>query len=120
LARIKYSSEALNDLTSIKSYITNDLQNPNAAERVNIRILRKNRLLETAPKIGAPLSSVIDIDTDYRFLIAGNYLSFYRYTEIDNTCYIDRVLYKRRDYMTILFGNHNEPEYPENDEDIDD
>ena len=117
MAKVKYAPEAQNDLVAIKSYIKNDLGNSTAAESVIKRITKKGRLLETAPQIGTPLSSVIDIDTDYRFIRAGNYLSFYRYNEYDNTCYIDRVLYIRRDYLTILFGNVEDIDDTEESED---
>lgn len=43
------------------------------------------------------------VETDYRFVISGNYLSFYRYR--DDTIFVDRILYARRDYMKILFGD---------------
>jgi plasmid stabilization system protein ParE len=44
----------------------------------------------------------MDIDTDYRFLVSGNFLAFYRIDE--NDVHIIRVLYGRRDYTAILFG----------------
>ena len=43
------------------------------------------------------------MESDYRFLVSGNYLVFYRAYGKD--VYIDRVLYGRRDYMLILFGD---------------
>ena len=49
--------------------------------------------LENFSEIGAPLSSVTDIESDYRFLTSGNYMVFYRVNEQD--VYIDRVLYGR-------------------------
>jgi len=104
LAKIVYSPAAMDDLSGIKSYIANELQNPAAAIRTAARITKKLRLLETAPEIGAPLSSIVHIETGYRFLVSGNYLSFYRY--IEGICYIDRILYNRRDYIAILFGDH--------------
>ena len=52
--------------------------------------------------MGAPLSSIVDIETDYRFLVCGNYTAFYRYDE--KFVYVIRVLYSRRDFMKILFG----------------
>ena len=57
------------------------------------------------PLAGALVSSAvkIDIDIDYRFLVCGIYLSFYRIQEDD--VYIDRALYGRRDYLAILLGN---------------
>ena len=119
MPKVKYSPEAQYDLIGIQAYIEKDLQSPAAAKNVVRRILQKNQSLGTAPKIGAQLSTFIDIDTDYRLLAAGNYYSFYRYIENDKTCYIDRILYKRRDYLTILFGNSNDNKGPENDESID-
>ena len=116
MAEIKYSYESQKDLIEIKSYIENDLKSPASAERVLKRIALKIRLLETMPQIGTPLSSVIDIDTDYRFIKAGNYLCFYRFIENDTTCYIDRVLYKRCDYVSILFDSTQEIASTENDD----
>ncbi len=66
------------------------------------KIMQTVRLLASQPKIGAPLSSIVDADTDYRFLVCGNYTAFYRYES--KTVFIDRVLYGRRDFMKILFG----------------
>ena len=57
--------------------------------------------LRTFPDSGAPLSSIIDLGTNYRFLVCGNYTAFYR-TE-NNAVLIVRVLYGRRDFMRILF-----------------
>ena len=116
MAKIVYSPEAKDDMVGIKSYIENDLLNPSASERVLIRIAKKIRLLETAPQIGTPLSSVIPLDTNYRFLVAGNYMAFYRYMENDNTCYVDRVLYCKRNYISILFGEISDQDEKTDDE----
>ena len=51
--------------------------------------------------IGTPLSSIADVDSNYRFLISGSDMVFYRAN--GNDIYIDRVLYGRRDYMRVLF-----------------
>ena len=59
-------------------------------------------MLVDFPLSGAPLSSVVGFETDYRFLVCGNYIAFYR---TDNqTVNITRVLYGRRNFMQILFG----------------
>lgn len=57
-------------------------------------------------EMGAPLSAIVDFETDYRFLVCGNYTAFYRFE--NRTVYIVRVLYGRRDFMRILFGEPNE------------
>lgn len=100
---ILLSKEAQNDLMEIKDYIEEDLQNPEAARSTVARIIKSIRVLQNYSKAGALLSSVTDVESDYRFIVSGNYISFYR--EHGDNVYIDRILYARRDYMRILFGD---------------
>ncbi len=96
------SPDAQNDLAEIKSYITKDLENPQAAMSVVSKIMKTIRLLRERALIGTPLSSTADVSTDYRFLVSGSYMVFYRASGKD--VFIDRVLYGRRDYLRILLG----------------
>ncbi|GHU64407.1 hypothetical protein AGMMS49983_10060 [Clostridia bacterium] len=102
MTKILYAPEAADDLIGIRDYIRDELKNPTAAENVLTRITQSIRNLETSPEIGTPLSKNIRIDTDYRYLVSGNYITFYRYA--NSVCYIDRVLYGKRDYLAILFS----------------
>ncbi len=101
MADIKFSPDAINDLQQIKAYITNELCNEQAAVSTVAKIMEHINRLRTFPDSGAPLSSIIDLGTNYRFLVCGNYTAFYR-TE-NNAVLIVRVLYGRRDFMRILF-----------------
>ncbi len=101
--KLQISPKAKNDLVEIKGYISQELCNPQAAISLVSKITKKLRLLSEHPIIGAPLSSVVDIQTDYRFLVCNNYLIFYRYE--DEVVFVSRILYGRRNYMRILFGN---------------
>lgn len=105
------SKEAQNDLAEIKAYITEELENPDAALATIGGITKKIRVLKNQAYVGTPLSSVADTKSDYRFLVSGNYLVFYRAYGKD--VYIDRVLYGRRDYMRILFGDAQSDETDE-------
>lgn len=105
---ISYSPEAQNDLDEIWEYISVELCNPQAAENTVNKIMDTVDELKDFSEIGALLSSVTEVESDYRFLISGNYMIFYRV--IDKDVYIDRVLYGRRDYLRILF-----PDLPRND-----
>ena len=58
--------------------------------------------LKDFAEMGALLSSVADVGGDYRFLVSGNYMVFYRVNGRD--VFIDRVLYGRRDYLRVLFS----------------
>jgi len=104
--KILYSREALRDLDEIWEYIAFVLQNRSAASRMIDRILDAADQLEEFPEIGALLSSIADIESDYRFLVTENYLTFYRTG--DNNIYIDRILYGRRDYLRVLFEKPEE------------
>ena len=97
------SEEAQNDLLEIKAYIEEDLLNPSAALATVSRITKSLRILQNHAQAGALLSSIADIESDYRFIVSGNYISFYR--AYGREVYIDRILYARRDYMRILFGD---------------
>jgi addiction module RelE/StbE family toxin len=99
--KLAISPQARKDLEGIKTYISEELENPIAAVNVVSRITKKIKLLKNTPGIGAPLLSKVPFETDYRFLVCGNYLAFYRYEE--KTVFIDRVLYGRRNYVKILF-----------------
>ena len=67
--------------------------------------------LENHAELGALLSSIADVESDYRFLERGSYLTFYRVQGSD--VYVDRVLYGRRDYLRILFGDTPDEETTE-------
>jgi len=100
--KIQVTPEAKNDLVEIRKYITNDLQNPSAALNVIKKITKRIRKLSGFPLMGTALSSIVDIETDYRLLVCGSYSAFYRFD--DEYVYIIRVLDSRRDFMRILFG----------------
>ena len=99
--KIHYSPESRRDLDDIWDYIVSELQNRSAAERVIDCIIDAVDPLKNFAEMGTPLSSIADIGTDYRFLVSGNYMVFYRVQ--GNDIYIDRVLYGRSDYMSVLF-----------------
>ena len=101
--RVRYSAAAIQDLEQIGDYIATTLKSPMAALNTVGKIQDAADKLADFPLMGSPLSSIVEVETDYRFLPSGNYLVFYRaQTDI---VYIDRVLYGRRDYIAILFGN---------------
>lgn len=102
MAKIMYTPAALRDLEQIGDYIAEDLQNPTAALDTVNKIQDGIDKLAEFPQMGAPLSARYEDVGDYRYLVCGNYLAFYR-EEAENV-YIDRVMYGKRDYISILFG----------------
>ncbi len=106
MAKLNISPQASRDIQDIKEYISRELESPDAALNIVAKIIKAIRGLADFPDMGSPLSSVIEVRTDYRFLVCGNYLVFYRHE--DGIAYVVRVLYGRRDYMKILFGGFSD------------
>lgn len=102
MAKINFSPDAIADLKEIKAYIANDLCSEQSAVNTIESIVNRIRQLAEFPEIGAPLSSIVNLEVPYRFLVCGNYTAFYK---VDgNEVLIIRILYHRRNFMQILFG----------------
>ncbi len=100
--KINFTPDALEDMKEIKAYITDELCSEQSAINTVKKIMDRVRRLADFPEIGAPLSSIINIEVPYRFLVCGNYTAFYN---VDgDEVHIIRVLYGRRNFMHILFG----------------
>ena len=101
MTTVRLSPAAKEDIKRIRTYICEELGNKTSAKNVIDRMIDSMRQLEQFHMMGAALSSVIEPETDYRFLVSGSYLIFYR---IEKNCvYVDRILYGKRDYLKILF-----------------
>ena len=63
----------------------------------------RSRPVENLCRVGNAAFSIADVSSEYRYLVSGNYMVFYRVQGSD--VYIDRVLYGRSNYMSILFND---------------
>lgn len=101
--KVIVAPKAQGDFLEIREYISDELQNTTAAKKAVAKITKKIWILQEHALIGAPLASVSDANSDERFLVSGSYLIFYHVNGSD--VFIDRVLYGRRDYLRVLFGD---------------
>ena len=102
MAKINFTPDALEDMKESKAYITDELCSEQSAINTVEKIMKHIRQLGSFPESGAPLSSIINLEVPYRFLVCGNYTAFYK---VDgDEVHIIRVLYGRRNFMQILFG----------------
>lgn len=102
MMKLRINPEVIEDIAEIKSYIRKELCNPSAADRIARKIVSAYKELKNTPFIGTPLDSVLEVKTDYRFLVCGNYLIFYKVK--DDVISVYRVMNGRRDYCRQLFG----------------
>lgn len=106
--KLHLSDEAQKDLIEIKRYIAEELENPKAALAVVSRITKSIRILRDYLYAGPLLSSVAEVTGDYRFIVSGSYIVFYRV--MAKVAYIDRILYGRQDYLRLLFPDVSDDE----------
>lgn len=99
--KIICSPKAREDLREIRSYISSELSNPAAANRISKKIMNDCSYLKDNPLLGAELKNKFDVDTDMRYLISNNYIAFYKI--VDNDIRVIRIRDGRTNYMQILF-----------------
>ncbi|KKE77847.1 type II toxin-antitoxin system RelE/ParE family toxin [Oceanobacillus caeni] len=102
MCQLRINPLAKQDLFDIREYITKELDNPGAGVDTIENIMGCYEKLKGFPMLGIELSSKMDVPTDYRYLICGNYLVFYKLDKVFVSIY--RILYSKRDYIKILLG----------------
>lgn len=95
-----YSPLARCDLDEILDYISCELGNPVAAHETVNAILDGAESLEGFPFVGSLVEGMPFLSEGYRFLPVRNYLIFYRV--MGTQIFVDRILYKKRDYSQLL------------------
>ena len=104
MAKVEFSPAAQADLDETAAYMENVLHNPGAALKFVQDAKKQLHILHDFPEMGTPVESA-DGEVIYRRLVCGNYVAVYR---VDgDTVYVDRILYGRRDYMALLFGDES-------------
>ncbi|MDR1128035.1 MAG: type II toxin-antitoxin system RelE/ParE family toxin [Treponema sp.] len=94
------STEALQDLKGIQSYIADEQESPQNALKVIESIISRIEGLLHFPDTGTLLAPKVDFETNYRYAKASGYLIFYRHEK--GGIFVDRIIHGRRDYITIL------------------
>ena len=102
MAKVFFTPLARQDLTEAGDYIAHRRHNRPAARNLIRKIQAAVKTLEQFPHSGTPLDAP-DVQVLYRYLVCGNYMVFYHIS--GEAVWIDRILYGRRDYLAILFGN---------------
>ncbi|MCL2055375.1 MAG: type II toxin-antitoxin system RelE/ParE family toxin [Oscillospiraceae bacterium] len=101
--KLNLTEPAFQDLKDIRTYISETLFSPKAAEDTVQKIIKTYKKLKLQPYMGASLRSKLNIDTPIRRLVCGDYLVFYEVKEIDDCVDIIRIIRGNRDYIKMLF-----------------
>ena len=102
MINVTVSREARKDLINIHRYISAELENPQAANRLIHELRSAVEDLRLFPRRGRPLDALISVHTEYRYLPCENYCIFY--LENEENVLIVRILHQRQDYLRALLN----------------
>lgn len=100
--KVFLSPEAARDLSQIKQYISTELKNRSAANRIVGSILKDLRELGRYPEQGPSIEALTGFQTELRILLCGKHIALYR---IENeTVFVARIIDAPQDFLRVLFG----------------
>lgn len=99
---LEYLPIARQDLIEIVTYISQDLQNPAAANRLAEEIVQAAEKLQLFPYAWPVYLPIRPLQWEYRKLLVQNFLLFYRVDEENKLVTVARVLYARSEYKKQL------------------
>jgi plasmid stabilization system protein ParE len=100
--KLEYLSVAKQDMVDIAMYISHELSNPTAAEKLINKIIKAANQLIDSPYIYRVHYPIRQLKYEYRKVIAQNYLIFYFVSEEKKLLTVARVIYTRRNYENLL------------------
>lgn len=100
--RLEFLPIAMQDMTEIMGYISQDLSNPTAAERLANEMIEAAERLTDFPYINSVHLTVRPLKHEYRKQIVKSYIMLYWIDEQKKLVTISRVIYGRRDYEKLL------------------
>ena len=101
--KVRLTPEAVRDLAEVRRYISVELGNPSAAQRIVGSFTENLRLLERHALAGPSVEALTGHPTDLRILVCGKYIAIYNAE--NSTASVARIMIARQDTIRVLFGN---------------
>ena len=99
---LDFLQAAKQDMVDIARYISHNLSNPVAAEKLADEIIKAADKLAGFPYRNRVYRPIKSLKREYRGQIVQNYIMFYYVDENQKLVTIARVIYARRDYNALL------------------
>lgn len=94
---IKLTDQFLEEFEEICDYITNELKNMKASNRLREKVINNVLLLEKSPKICT--------ERQYRRMVVNNYVILYTIDEAEKIVYVAHIYYGGRSYLDDCLDN---------------
>ena len=100
--KLEYLPVARKDMLEIVRYISGELQNPDAADRLAVELVDAAESVLTFPYATPAYQPIRPLKHEYRKILFQNYLMFYWVDEEKKLVTVARVVYAKRDYGRLL------------------
>ena len=100
--RLEYLPLARQDMIDIVSYISNTLNNPQAADQLAVELIEAGASILQFPYANPAYIPIRPLKHEYRKLLVKNYIMFYWVNESEQLITIARVIYAKRNYKPLL------------------
>lgn len=99
---LAYLPVALKDMVDIVRYISEELHNPTAAERLSAKLISTGESIAIFPYSHPAYNPIRPLKHEYRKMPVQNYLIFYWVDEEKKSVTVARVIYQKRNYKAML------------------
>ena len=100
--KLEYLPVARKDMLEIVRYISGELQNPDAADRLAVELVNAAENVLTFPYATPAYRPIRPLKHEYRKILVQNYLILYWVDEEKKLVTVARVVYAKRDYGRLL------------------
>ena len=100
--KLEYLPVARRDMIEIVRYISQELQNPSAADQLAMELIEAGDSIPKFPYANPAFIPIRPLKHEYRKLLVQNYFMFYWVDEVKKLVTVARVVYARRDYERLL------------------
>lgn len=100
--KLEYLPVARKDMLEIVQYISQKLQNPDAANRLAVELVNAAEGMLKFPYSTRVYQPIRSLKHEYRKILVQNYLMFYWVDEEKKLVTVARVVYAKRDYDQLL------------------
>lgn len=100
--KLEYLPVARQDVVEIVRYISQELQNPTAADQLAMELIEAGDSIPGFPYANPSYTPIRPLKHEYRKLLVQNYFIFYWVDEAEQLVTVARVVYAKRDYERLL------------------
>lgn len=100
--KLEYLPVARRDMIEIVRYISQELQNPTAADQLAMELIEAGDSIPKFPYANPAFIPIRPLMHEYRKLLVQNYVMFYWVDEVKKLVTVARIVYAKRDYGRLL------------------